>query len=92
MITGISGQVFVLLVFAVTATDFFLRRFRSPQALPIDGQALLKDTKFKIFAHTLALTYTLIIIRCVYRIAEMAGGWRNPIMQNQALFLGLDSW
>lgn len=92
MITGISGQVFVLLVFAVVGTDFFVRRFRSSQPLLSEGQALLKDKKFRIFALALAFVYVLILIRCVYRIAEMVGGWRNPIMQDEALFIGLDSW
>jgi hypothetical protein len=36
------------------------------------------------------VAFVAILIRCIYRIAEMAGGWRNPIMQDQILFVVLD--
>ncbi|RDW58671.1 hypothetical protein BP6252_13147 [Coleophoma cylindrospora] len=36
------------------------------------------------------ISYFAILIRCIYRIAEMAGGWRNPVMQNQVVFVVLD--
>jgi hypothetical protein len=42
-------------------------------------------------APSIVLAYSVILIRCIYRIAEMAGGWRNPIMQNQVAFTILDS-
>ena len=31
--------------------------------------------------------YLAVLIRCIYRIAEMAGRLRNPIIQNQAAFM-----
>jgi hypothetical protein len=30
------------------------------------------------------------LIRCIYRIPEMAGGWGNPRMRDEPVFLGLD--
>lgn len=92
MITGISWQVLTLIIFALVAADYFVRRFRSSKPLSREAQATLADRKFRIFVVALALSYVTIFIRCTYRIAEMAGGWRNPIMQDQALFIGADSW
>jgi len=92
MITGISWQVLTLLIFAIVAADYFTRRFRSTQALSEEAASTLRDTRFRIFAVALLIAYLTIFIRCVYRIAEMAGGWRNPIMQDQPLFIGVDSW
>jgi len=91
MITGISWQVLTLLVFGIMITDYVLRRRRSPAPLSDEARRTLHDQKFRIFSVTLLIVYTAIFTRCVYRIAEMANGWRNPIMQNQGLFIGIDS-
>jgi hypothetical protein len=48
------------------------------------------STQFKNSILALIIAYFAILIRCIYRIAEMAGGWRNPIMQNQAAFVVCD--
>ncbi|KIW79665.1 hypothetical protein Z517_06279 [Fonsecaea pedrosoi CBS 271.37] len=90
MITGISWQVLTLLIFGVATSDYSLRRFRS-QPLSESTQALVHDLRFRVFVVAQLIAYVAILIRCVYRVAEMANGWRNPIMQNQGLFIGLDS-
>lgn len=92
MITGISWQVLTLLIFAIVATDYFTRRFRSSQPLSEEAYSTLREARFRIFVAAVLFAYMTIFIRCVYRIAEMAGGWRNPIMQDQPLFIGVDSW
>ncbi|KAH0840515.1 putative RTA1 domain protein [Fonsecaea pedrosoi] len=90
MITGISWQVLTLLIFGVATSDYSLRRFKS-QPLSESTQALVHDLRFRVFVVAQLIAYVAILIRCVYRVAEMANGWRNPIMQNQGLFIGLDS-
>jgi len=90
MITGISWQVTTLLVFGVATVDYATRRFKSPQPLSPTAEALVHDSKSRLFFAAQVITFVCIFIRCVYRIAEMAGGWRNPIMQTQGLFIGLD--
>lgn len=91
MIAGLSWQVLILLFFAAAVGDYFRRRLKT-HPLPTQAQILLGNRNFWIFVTALLVVYTAIFIRCVYRVAEMAGGWRNPIMQNEALFIGLDSW
>ncbi|OAP64741.1 hypothetical protein AYL99_00713 [Fonsecaea erecta] len=90
MITGISWQVLTLLIFAVAVADYSIRRVKS-QPLSESAQSLISDSKFRIFVVAQLVAYLAILIRCVYRVAEMANGWRNPIMQDQSLFIGLDS-
>lgn len=46
--------------------------------------------RFTWFARAAALGFACVLIRCCYRVAEMAGGWANPIMRNETSFLVLD--
>ncbi|EXJ91771.1 hypothetical protein A1O3_00321 [Capronia epimyces CBS 606.96] len=91
MIAGISWQVLTLLIFAVATLDYLVRRYRAAQPLSPVAQSLLHNSRFRTFIIALIVVYLAIFARCVYRIAEMAGGWRNPIMQDQPLFIGTDS-
>lgn len=46
--------------------------------------------RFRIFCCAIGFAFTTILIRCIYRIPEMAGGWGNPRMRDEPVFLGLD--
>jgi hypothetical protein len=46
--------------------------------------------KLYVFGAMLVLAYLTILIRCIYRIPEMAGGWGNPLMRKEKEFLLLD--
>lgn len=46
--------------------------------------------KVKLFAAVVSLSYVTVLIRCIYRLPEMAGGWGNPLMRNEKEFLLLD--
>ena len=94
MQTGIAWQVATLLIFGAMVTDFLLRRFLfsgSKTPLSPAAQETARQRKFQFFAVALVIAYFSVLIRCVYRIAEMAGGWRNDIMQNEPMFIGMDS-
>ncbi|KAL8937646.1 MAG: hypothetical protein Q9211_003580 [Gyalolechia sp. 1 TL-2023] len=90
MITGIVWQVVTLAVFAVLAGDFFLRVYRNRSNLTQSASELLRTTRFKLFLVGLTLAYLGIEIRCIYRIAELAGGWQSEIMQNETDFIVLE--
>lgn len=74
MISGIAWQVLTLLLFAAATTDYTIRRFRSSTPLSPSAQALLADTKFRVFLVSINISYSVIFVRCVYRVAEMANG------------------
>ncbi|KAF1809832.1 putative RTA1 domain protein [Eremomyces bilateralis CBS 781.70] len=96
MLAGLSFQVFTLAVFALMAGDYFNRVLQDVKKngggrLNPATTTLRNSLNFKLFCASLTLSYVAIMIRCVYRIIEMAGGWGNPIMQKEGLFIGLDS-
>jgi hypothetical protein len=91
MITGLAFQVFTLVLFGCLATEYFVRVWKHKNELNPATFELRRSMRFRLFLGALALAYFTILIRCVYRVAELAGGWGNPIMQDEALFTGLDS-
>ena len=91
MMAGISFQVVTLFAFAVLAAIYCFRLARSTTPLSPSAESVKRSTGFKLFAAGFLVAFLVIFIRCVYRIAEMAGGWGNPIMQNELDFIVLDS-
>ena len=91
MLTGIVWQVVTLVIFAAVAADFGFRLSKSTKPFSIEAADIKNKRSFKLFLAGLALAFLTVFTRCVYRIAEMAGGWSNPIMQNETEFLVLDN-
>ena len=91
MLTGIVLQVVTLLIFGGLALDFYLRLRRDNIPLTTEATNIKHKPSFKLFLSGLALAYLTVFTRCVYRIAEMANGWSNPIMQSEDDFIALDS-
>lgn len=97
IMAGIVLQVIVLAAFGAMAGDYFFRAgryFRSGTVAPEHqgGAALLADKKFRTFVWAMVVAYAGLLIRCIYRIAEMAGGWGNHIMQDEPSFVVLESF
>ncbi|KAJ5983217.1 hypothetical protein N7481_005316 [Penicillium waksmanii] len=92
MLAGIVWQVATLTVFGILSVQFFLRVKKAPKyQLSVDAQKLWKSRKFWFFCWGIVVAFTTTYIRCVYRIAEMAGGWRNSIMQDETGFIVCES-
>jgi len=99
IMAGIVLQVVVLGFFGVLAGDYFLRvskRFKTASAGSADadaaGAALWTDRRFRTFVWAMVAAYAALLVRCIYRIAEMAGGWGNHIMQDEPSFVVLESF
>lgn len=90
MLVGIVWQVVTLLVFAALAGDFFLRAYRNRSNQTVTATEIGQTTKFMLFFIGLLVAYLTIETRCIYRIAELAGGWQNDIMQNETEFIILE--
>jgi len=91
MIFGLSLQVFTLALFGLLASEYAFRVYKFRQQLNATTTQLRRTIYFKGMIVSIAVSYTVILIRCIYRVAEMAGGWRNSLMQNEVLFIVLDS-
>lgn len=107
IIAGVALQVVVLLAFGVLGVDYWVRLRKWVRAAEARGGGgddagedavmtrrtlgLYRDPKFRKFAYAIAGAFAAILVRCIYRIAEMAGGWGNHIMQDEISFMILDS-
>ncbi|KEF59019.1 uncharacterized protein A1O9_03862 [Exophiala aquamarina CBS 119918] len=99
IVAGIAFQVATMAVCGILMLDYFIRFKKAKKNAPTshvesdyekDQHAPKKARNFRLFCYAIALAYTTILIRCIYRIPEMAGGWGNPLMRNETEFLLLD--
>lgn len=93
MIAGLVFQVFTLLLFGMFAADYGYAVKRNQARLNPATETLRQSRRFKVFLLALTIAYFAILIRCGYRVAELAKGWgpQNNILRDQWLFVGLDS-
>lgn len=93
MITGISWQVFTLIIFAALSIQYLLRRrnaARREDPLSTEAADTLRNRNFRFFALAVITAFVAVFTRCVYRIIEMSGGWGNPIMQDEPSYIILE--
>ncbi|EYE97197.1 RTA1 domain-containing protein [Aspergillus ruber CBS 135680] len=92
MIAGIAFQVATMSVCGFLTLDFFLRFRKNGRGLSVekeqDGYISPRNMMLVIGGEVFA--YVTVLIRCIYRLPEMAGGWGNPLMQKENEFLVLD--
>lgn len=91
MMVGLGSQVLTLVIFGLMAVDVFFRVRKFRGEFNESTNNLRNSKHFKGLLGAIIVAYWTILIRCIYRICEMAGGWSNPIMQNQPAFIVLDS-
>lgn len=91
MMAGIVFQVFTLLVLFVLVGMYARTAYANRSNFSRSTVTLLSSTRFRLFIASLTVAWITIFTRCVYRIAEMAGGWGNSIMQNEVDFIILEN-
>ncbi|KAK0625111.1 RTA1 like protein-domain-containing protein [Bombardia bombarda] len=99
IIAGIVLQVVVLGLFGAFSGVYLVqvRRWIRSGAAEAEGArdgavALWGNGRFRMFLYAMMGAYSAFLVRCVYRIAEMAGGWGNHIMQDEPSFVVLESF
>lgn len=92
MLAGISLQVLQLVMFGLVTADYLRRLYQSRKTHILSDKAheYLNNWKFRGFAVSVTIAYITILIRCIYRIPEMAGGWGNGLQRDETSFLILD--
>lgn len=75
MITGLATQVATLVVFGILAGDYALAVYRNRAHLNEATADLRRSLRFKLFLAALWIAYFAILVRCCYRLAELAKGW-----------------
>lgn len=90
MLAGIVFQVFTLIIFAALALEYVIRTRHSWETVPPAVRKYAQKTSFKLFALSIVVAFVAIFTRCVYRIAEIVGGWANPVMRNEVEYVILE--
>ncbi|RYN25625.1 hypothetical protein AA0112_g8439 [Alternaria arborescens] len=95
MIAGLAFQVATLLLFILLAADFAWRtycgRTSRGQISPDQQPAILRRSwPFKAFLLALSVSTLCIFTRCVFRVAELSGGWEGHLANTQKYFIGLE--
>ena len=74
MVAGLATQVFTLVVFGILAGDYAYAVYRNRHHLNPATATFRHTRRFKLFILALWIAYFGILIRCCYRVAELAGG------------------
>ena len=93
MLAGICFQVITLLGFGILASMYVWRRrngLKNGHPLTHEAANLLKTPRFRLFAGAVVTAFFCVWFRCIYRIVEMAGGWANHIMRDEASYIALE--
>jgi hypothetical protein len=90
MIAGVVFQVVILSVFGFLLVEYTIRTYRRRDQLSPSALSLISNLKFRLFAGGVIVAYLGILTRCVYRIPELSGGWRNELMRNEPEFIALE--
>ena len=89
-LAGLVFQVASLTLFAACCAEYAWRVYRDPTASARVPSIFRNNKGLGIFLVGLALAYTFIMIRCIYRVVELAGGWGSSLMEDQTLFIVLE--
>ena len=91
MITGVAWQVASLVLFTVICADF-ARRVRNASDVDMNPAfaTFRASAKFRLFLCGLAAATLTIFIRCVFRCAELSGGFHGPLANQQVTFMILE--
>lgn len=100
IVAGIAFQVATMSVCGVLILIYIVRYLKARQHPDVISEKsdyqMDKETgavslgKVKLFGLVIVLSYITVLIRCIYRLPEMAGGWGNALMRNEREFLLLD--
>lgn len=74
MITGLATQVATLVAFGILAADYAFAVYKNRHRLNPATAELRQSLRFKLFVLALWVAFLGILIRCSYRVAELAGG------------------
>lgn len=91
MIAGLAFQVFTLLIFFGLSMEFMIQCSRNRGSLSTESTKLACCVKFRLFLAAVTTSFLCIFTRCCYRVAELRGGWGNPIMRKEDEFIIMES-
>jgi hypothetical protein len=91
MLAGVVFQVVSLLIFMSLWLEFAYRLRKTSESAKEARFSELRNTKkFAYFQYALAAAVVLILVRSVYRVAELNQGFNGPIANDEVSFMILE--
>lgn len=90
MLAGLSVQVASLFLFACLCGDFAMRLYQNPLSWDRRHESIYSSKLFKAFLIGLSVSTLAIFIRSCFRVAELSGGFRGPLANNEFSFMILE--
>ena len=92
VIAGIAIQVVTMVFCGLLGVDYIFRYRRGTKgARASEGKTKRWSmSRPDVFCLTSELAFIFILIRCIYRLPEMASGWGGELMRNEVEFMVLD--
>ncbi|KAK2592437.1 hypothetical protein QQS21_009853 [Conoideocrella luteorostrata] len=94
MVGGIVFQVVTMVFCGALVVAYMYRKWRHERhgsaVEKIPDVAAGAPWKIRAFRYMVVLAYLTVLVRCIYRIPEMVGGWGNELMRKETDFLVLD--
>lgn len=91
MLAGLIFQIVSLCLFAAACVDFAIRVKKHPDQKNAAGSRIRNSSRFRAFLIAVLVIFTAIVIRCVYRVAELGSGWDSALMRKEVPFIILES-
>ncbi|KIW18388.1 hypothetical protein PV08_02676 [Exophiala spinifera] len=88
IMAGIGIQVATMTMCSILVLDFAIT-YRKRAECPRKTTSF-SHTRFRLFYFAEIFAFVTVLIRSIYRLPEMAGGWGNQLMRNETEFLILD--
>jgi hypothetical protein len=90
MLAGLSAQVISLFIFACMSLEYFYRLYHNPTQWDTTHRTLYESKLFKAFLIGLAFATLTIFTRSTFRVAELSGGFRGALANNEVSFMVLE--
>lgn len=90
MLGGLACQVASLLIFACACAEYAFRLYRDREDWNLDYKNLYTSRLFKAFLLGLGAATLTIFVRSCFRVAELSGGFRGPLANNETSFMVLE--
>jgi hypothetical protein len=87
MLAGLSFQVISLVAFSVLCAEFAFRVYRAPPSRSQHWKTGEGRNSLRTFELALAGATVLILVRSIYRCAELAGGFRGKLANEETPFM-----
>jgi hypothetical protein len=90
MLAGLSFQVTSIFIFATMSLEYAYRLYRNPTAWETTHAPLYNSKLFRAFLWGLVLATFAVFVRSIFRVAELSGGFRGSLANNQISFMILE--